>query len=104
MRVSEASVHSARLAHDVHDELISGILPHYPGVQDLGVKKGPFYVLFLSNMPSILVETGFVTHRGESKRLMKESYLDLMAIQIADGLDDYRKGILSVASRGVQAR
>lgn len=104
MRVSEASVHSSRLAHDVHDELIAGILHHYPGVHDLGVKKGPFYVLFLSNMPSILIEAGFVTHRGEAKRLMKESYLDLIAIQIADGLEDYRRGVLSVASSGGQAR
>lgn len=104
MRVNEASINSSRLAHEVHQELISGVTHHYPGVHDLGVKKGPFYVLFLSNMPSILVEAGFVTHRGEAKRLMKESYLNLIAIQIADGLDDYRDGVLSVASAGVQKK
>ncbi len=97
LRVSEASVNSALLATTVHEALLTGVRQHYPGVQDLGVKKGPFYVLFLSNMPSILVEAGFVTHRGEAKRLHKDSYLELLSEEIADGLVRYRDGMISVA-------
>jgi N-acetylmuramoyl-L-alanine amidase len=54
------------------------------------VKKGPFYVLFLSNMPAILVEAGFITHRGEAKRLRDGNYLARLAEQMAVGVEHYR--------------
>jgi N-acetylmuramoyl-L-alanine amidase len=57
---------------------------------DLGVKQGPFYVLFMSSMPSILVETGFLTNRQDSKLLHSEQYLDTVAEQIAAGIGHYR--------------
>jgi N-acetylmuramoyl-L-alanine amidase len=60
---------------------------------DLGVKKGPFYVLFLSSMPSILVEAGFLTNGKDSKLLASNLYLDLLADRMADGIERYRKQI-----------
>ncbi|MGE4651529.1 MAG: N-acetylmuramoyl-L-alanine amidase, partial [Myxococcota bacterium] len=60
-------------------------------LQDLGVKRGPFYVLFLSSMPAVLVEAGFLTNRGEAKRLRSDAYLDALAEQIASGLVAYRE-------------
>ena len=56
-RVQELSNDSRRLAAAVHAELVGGLGKKYRGVEDLGVKKGPFYVLFLSSIPSILVES-----------------------------------------------
>ena len=73
----------------VQKQVVTG-LPRKLRPQDLGVKKGPFYVLFLSNMPAILVEVGFLTHRGEAKRLRDEGYLKDMATQIAEGLVLYK--------------
>ncbi len=90
LRVSEVSEHSARLADAVHGELIGGIRRDYGTITDLGVKRGPFHVLFLSDMPSILVELGFVTNRGESKRLASSFYRDVLAESIARGLSRYR--------------
>lgn len=90
LRVSEASEHSRLLAEVVHEDVTSGLDATYGGVPDLGVKKGPFYVLFMSSMPSILVEMGFVTNRKESRLLASDRYLDTLAAQIAAGLGHYR--------------
>jgi N-acetylmuramoyl-L-alanine amidase len=60
--VGEVSPQSRRLAEHLQQELVTGLPREYRPVVDLGVKKGPFYVLFLSSMPSVLVESGFVTH------------------------------------------
>ena len=57
---------------------------------DLGVKKGPFYVLFLSTMPAVLVEAGFVTNKAEARRLRDDAYREAMAEQIAEALERYR--------------
>ncbi len=90
LRVSEVSPHSKRLAERVQHELVSGVPKQYRPVADLGVKKGPFYVLFLSNMPSVLVESGFVSHPGEARRLRDRRYLDALADGIAKALTGYR--------------
>jgi N-acetylmuramoyl-L-alanine amidase len=91
LRVSEVSVYSARLAQAVHAEVIAGVRQTHGSVQDLGVKRGPFYVLFLSNMPSILLETGFLTNRGDAIRLRSDFYLRVLAEHISRGLSAYRR-------------
>lgn len=90
LRVAEASHHSRALADFVHTDLTTGLAQTFRGVRDLGVKQGPFYVLFMSSMPSILVETGFLTNRQDAKLLRSESYLDTVAAQIAAGIGHYR--------------
>jgi N-acetylmuramoyl-L-alanine amidase len=91
LRVSEASGPSWVLAELVHHQLVRGLRERYEAVNDLGVKKGPFYVLFLSSMPSILVETGFLTHRDEAKRLRSRAYIARLAESVAEGLSLYRE-------------
>ncbi len=91
LRVSEVSVHSARLANAVHREVIAGVRSTHGSVEDLGVKRGPFYVLFLSNMPSILLEVGFLTNGAEARRLRSDFYIDVLAEQISRGLSSYRR-------------
>jgi len=56
---------------------------------DRGVKSAFFYVLKASKMPSVLVEIGFVTNRGESHRLTKQEYQRKIARGIADGIEDF---------------
>ena len=89
LHMEEVSPQSRRLAQIVQKQLVTG-LPKKRRPQDLGVKKGPFYVLFLSNMPAFLVEVGFLTHRGEAKRLRDEGYLKDLAAQIAEGIALYK--------------
>jgi N-acetylmuramoyl-L-alanine amidase len=88
LHMEELSPYSQRLARSVQKHLVTG-LPRKLRPDDLGVKKGPFYVLFLANMPAILVEVGFLTNRTEAKRLRDSDYLDLIGGQIAEGVDAY---------------
>ena len=57
----------------------------FGSVANLGVKQGPFYVLFLSSAPSILVEVGFLTHRAEARRLATRWYRQVLAEHLARG-------------------
>ncbi|MCH7598898.1 MAG: N-acetylmuramoyl-L-alanine amidase [Myxococcales bacterium] len=103
LHVSEVSEHSVRLAKSVHDSLMPGLRKKYREVPDLGVKKGPFYVLFLSSMPAILLESGFLTNKHDAKLLRDKSYLMAMAEHIAAGLGDYRSRGQQVAKKtGIQ--
>jgi N-acetylmuramoyl-L-alanine amidase len=98
LRVSEVSPFSRRLAESVQSQIVRGMPRKYSPVHDLGVKKGPFYVLFLSSMPAALIETGFISNRTEAKRLRDGAYLNAMADQITSGLERYREGGPTVAS------
>jgi len=99
IRVGELGSQSARLAGLVHDQVIRGAQSRDDSVPDLGVKKGPFYVLFMSSMSSVLVETGFVTNRRDAKLLRSSKYRALIAEKIAVGVDRYRQQIeLGVAA------
>jgi N-acetylmuramoyl-L-alanine amidase len=99
LRVGEVSPQSRRLAEHVQQELVTGMPHRYRPVANLGVKKGPFYVLFLSSMPSVLVESGFVTHAAEAKRLRDDRYVDALAEQIAEGLSAYRRSGSAVTAQ-----
>ena len=99
LRVGEVSPQSRRLAEHVQQELVTGMPRQYRPVANLGVKKGPFYVLFLSSMPSVLVESGFVTHAAEAKRLRDDRYVDALAEQIAEGLSAYRRSGSAVTAQ-----
>ncbi|MDE0885150.1 MAG: N-acetylmuramoyl-L-alanine amidase [Myxococcota bacterium] len=100
LRVSEASRYSESLARYVHRDLTRGLAQTYGGVSDLGVKKGPFYVLFMSSMPAILVETGFLTNPKDAQLLSSDNYLEVVAAQIAAGLGHYRNGNRQQAKSG----
>jgi N-acetylmuramoyl-L-alanine amidase len=98
LQMEEIMPHSQRLARMVQDRMVNG-LPRRKRPGDLGVKKGPFYVLFLSNMPAILIEAGFLTNRDEAARLRDPAYLELLSAQIAEGLDRYREAGATYAGR-----
>jgi N-acetylmuramoyl-L-alanine amidase len=90
-RISEVSERSEQLARSVHGSMLHGMQERFDDVTDLGIKKGPFFVLYLSNVPSILVEIGFLTHPKEERRLKEPAYLNALADEIADGIVAYRK-------------
>ncbi|MGH0038465.1 MAG: N-acetylmuramoyl-L-alanine amidase [Myxococcota bacterium] len=100
LRVGELSRYANRLAGFVHDEIAHDLADRHGGFQDLGVKKGPFYVLFLSSIPSILIETGFVTNGGDARLLRDEAFLESLATRIALGLSRYRDVPVDVAAGG----
>ncbi len=59
--------------------------------ENRGVKPGPFYVLKGAQMPSILVEVGFISNVVEESSLRKSSYRDKIADAIANSVLYYKK-------------
>lgn len=80
---------SAHLAEEVQKSLHKRARGHYPDVKNLGVKQGPFYVLVGATMPSILVETAFVSNAQEESRLKDPAYQSMTAEGILEGIRAY---------------
>jgi N-acetylmuramoyl-L-alanine amidase len=93
LQAGELASQSERLASLVHENVIRGARQRDRRLTDLGLKKGPFYVLFMSSMSSVLVEAGFVTNQRDAKLLRSPQFQSLLAKQIADGVDRYRRQI-----------
>ena len=90
LRLSEAGARSTLLAKQVHHEMAAGMGDRWPSTREPVLKRGPFYVLYLSDMPALLVEAGFVTHRDDARRLRDPEYLRAMAEVIAQGVERFR--------------
>ena len=80
---------SAHLAEEVQKSLHKKIRTRHADVKNLGVKQGPFYVLVGASMPSILVETAFLSNPTEESRLKDPAYLEMSAEGILDGVRSY---------------
>ena len=79
---------SSRLAAEIQKSLVSRLSKHYK-VKNLGVRQGPFYVLLGATMPSVLVETGFISHRDEEKLLKNRKYQERTADAIVSAVRNY---------------
>ena len=90
LRLGYTERYAARLAEDVQTGLVERLRNDHRTTGDLGVKRGPFLVLFQADMPAILVEVGFVTNKSEAKRLETRGFARAVADGIARGLVRYR--------------
>ena len=85
---------SSRMAEVVQSALVSHMSRRgYERVKDKGVKQAPFYVLLGARMPSILVETAFISNREECRLLTTASYQEHLADSIVQGLRTYIREI-----------
>lgn len=82
-------VASNKLAIDLQRGMLGTLNPKYKDVNDGGVKEGPFWVLVGAQMPSVLVEVGFLSHPKEATRLVNQEYVKTMAKGMADGIERY---------------
>ncbi|MDJ1170503.1 N-acetylmuramoyl-L-alanine amidase [Roseofilum sp. BLCC_M154] len=71
----------ARLAQAIQGSILRSI-----PMTDRGVKSARFYVLRRTSMPSVLVETGFVTGAQDAPRLATPAFRSQMAQAIANGI------------------
>lgn len=71
-------------------DLIQKNIKSTEGYSDRGVKQAGFLVLHQVNMPSVLVETGFLTNPDEEKILTNDAYQTKMATAIFDAFVDYK--------------
>ena len=72
------------LARVVHSRILQNV-----NVRDRGIRRARFYVLRKSSMPSILVETGYMTGREDMAKLKNPQYQNQMAEGIARGILQY---------------
>src|SRR5262249_50250594 len=77
---------STALAEDVQRALVAELAAQGTAANDLGVKRGPFYVLVGAGMPCVLVEVAFLTHSEEGPRLAQSRYQDTISAGLLRGL------------------
>jgi N-acetylmuramoyl-L-alanine amidase len=90
---------SSRLAAEIQKNLVDGLSRHYSHVKNHGVRQGPFYVLLGANMPSVLVETAFISNKTEEARLRSSKYQDHAAHAIARAVHTYSQDSKTIANK-----
>ena len=75
---------SKRLAKHVQQALVQAT-----GAVDRGVKHARFVVLIGTNVPAILIETGFVSNPTEGQKLTTSAYQHKIATAIAQGIETF---------------
>lgn len=77
---------SKKLASEIQKQIVA-----LADMNDRGIKDNDFYVLRNNDMPSVLVELGFITNSGDLAKLKSEKYYDLFAEAIYRGIVEYYK-------------
>jgi N-acetylmuramoyl-L-alanine amidase len=80
---------SAVLAQSVQSALSEHMAAHYPGVIPRGVEGAPFAVLHRTTMPSVLVETAFISNPQEEAQLRTTQYQRALARGMLRGLRQF---------------
>lgn len=94
-KVSESS----RLASYVQQSMLHQLRKNYNLIKSKGVKQAPFYVLLGAEMPSILVETAFISNPRECRRLNSKAYQEEICRGIISGIRRYIQETKPVAYR-----
>ena len=82
---------SVLLARSVQRYMVKGMRRSYGKIKDKGVKQAMFYVLWRATMPSVLVETSFISNKEEERLLRSSAYISKLAESIAKGVSTYSK-------------
>jgi N-acetylmuramoyl-L-alanine amidase len=93
---------SAQLAANIHRQVVGGTTS-----DNRGIRRRGFYVLRKTEVPSVLVECGFLTNPTEARLALQSSYRDRLAEKIAAGIEGKStpsnrpvvEGLTHVASR-----
>lgn len=64
-------------------------LEHTAGMYNRGVKQAGFVVLYLTTMPGVLIETGFISNPAEEKYLLDQENQDKIAHAVFDAILEY---------------
>ncbi|MGL1931114.1 MAG: N-acetylmuramoyl-L-alanine amidase [Desulfotalea sp.] len=82
---------SERLAGHVHGSIVrkTSRSTAFNPMRNLGVKQAPFYVLIGAQMPSILIEVGFITNSKDRRNLKNNKFLNTVCNQIVTGVKLY---------------
>lgn len=86
-------------SRDLAQAVQNGVL-QASGEVDQGIQSADFYVLGYSKMPSILIETGFMTNPPELRQLTSPAYQQIIAQGIVSGIEQYFSGPGSAQGAG----
>ena len=70
--------------------LIQDQFANRAGIRSRGVKQAPFQVLWNTTMPSVLIETGFMTNPTEERKLNDKTHRVYIASAIFRAIRDYK--------------
>jgi N-acetylmuramoyl-L-alanine amidase len=90
---------SSRLAAEIQKAMVGDLSKHYSKIKDLGVRQGPFHVLLGAAMPSVLVETAFISNKMEESRLVSGKFQKNTASAIARGIRNYATALKLIAAK-----
>ncbi len=80
---------SVQLAEALQRGMVSALAAGATPASDLGVKRGPFYVLVGAGMPCVLAEVSFITHPREGERLAQPAYQESIAEGLLRGIERF---------------
>lgn len=80
---------SSRFASSIQSSIVSSLEKSGHERKDHGVRQAPFYVLLGAQMPSVLVEIGFITNAVECRLLHEEAYQNSIIDGIVRGISTY---------------
>jgi len=86
LALTENRTESSELANYICDSVEAG-----READVRGVRTARFYVLKHTNIPSVLVEIGYLSNRSEEAKLKDPAYLDRMTELVAGGILKYKK-------------
>lgn len=94
---------SVKLAKLVQQKMVSKARSRHgkDTIRDLGVKQALFFVLVGAKMPAILLETGFISHPEEGKRLQSGTYQEEVMRGVAEGVRQFILDREALARGGV---
>ena len=77
---------SQKLAEEIHKELIAET-----GARDRGVRRANFHVVRETEMPAVLIESGYLDNAADRAKLLLKSYQEKIAQAIANGIEKFYK-------------
>jgi len=84
-KISESRI----LCQSIQRSMVANLKQKYDAIEDLGVKKAPFYVLLGAQMPSALIEVSFLSNLDEAKRLTLPAYRQAVAAGLYLGIINF---------------
>jgi N-acetylmuramoyl-L-alanine amidase len=74
------------LAKEIQSQIVKNA-----GMNDRGVKDRKFYVIRYNNVPSVLVELGFISNKNDASKLKSNEFQEIFAQSIYNGIVEYYK-------------
>ncbi len=75
-------------------EFVQAAMVEHTGLKDRGIKTNDYVVLMETDMPAMLIETGFIDREEDCEYLMSVDGQYEIAWGIAQGLEDYRNSFI----------